>query len=137
MSFFKKTSRRFTRFMSQRNGIDALGGALLCVSLALQVVSLLTKSPILMLLSYGLYIWLLFRIFSKNKVKRAEENRKFILWYEKLILKTKQFFRRLRGMRQYKYFKCPQCKTLLRLNRGAGEKNICCPKCSYRFHVKA
>lgn len=80
---------------------------------------------------------MLFRVLSKNKYKRTEENRKFVYWSENALLKTRQFFRRVKGMRQYKYFKCPRCKTLLRLNRGAGAKNICCPKCKYQFHIKA
>ena len=137
MSFFRKLERRFAAFMSSRNGMDNLGIALLCASLAIQMIALFTRLSILFPISYALYIWMLFRIFSKNKYKRAEENRKFVYWSENALLKTKQFFRRVKGMRQYKYFKCPRCKTLLRLNRGSGEKSVCCPKCGHRFHMKA
>ena len=137
MSFFRRLKRRFAAFMASRNGVDHLGVALVCASLALQMIALFTRLPVLFPLSYALYIWMLFRVLSKNKYKRAEENRKFVYWSENALLKTKQFFRRVKGMRHYKYFKCPRCKTLLRLNRGAGAKNICCPKCKYQFHIKA
>ena len=91
----------------------------------------------LIYLSYGLYGLFLFRFFSKNRYKRQEENRKFMFLFQNAVLKTKQFFRRLKGIKQYKYFRCPQCKTLLRLNRGTGEKEIHCPRCSHEFHKKA
>ena len=137
MSFFRRMERKFAAFMAQRNGMDNLGIALLCASLAIQVISLFTHFSSLILISYVLYGWMLFRIFSKNKYKRAEENRKFVYWNENAVLKTKRFFKRLKGMKQYKYFKCPHCKALLRLNRGTGEKSVCCPKCGHRFHMKA
>ena len=33
--------------------------------------------------------------------------------------------------------KCPQCKQLLRLKRGCGEKQITCAKCGHQFQQKA
>ena len=137
MSFFRKLGRKFTYFMSQRNGMDNLGFVQFGCCLLVQILALMFQAPLLILINYALYGWLLFRIFSKNKAKRGEENRKFVVWSERTILKIKQCFRRVKGMKQYKYFKCPQCKTLLRLNRGAGEKDICCPKCGHPFHTKA
>ena len=137
MNFFRKILTSFARFMSGRNGPDPLGMALLVVSFVLQIILSLTGAFWLIYLSYGLYALFLFRFFSKNKYKRFEENRKFVLFFQDAKLKTKQFFMRLKGLKQYKYFRCPQCKTLLRLNRGAGEKDIHCPCCSHDFHMKA
>ena len=137
MSFFRQLLFRFARFMSVRNGPDQLGMALLVFSFIIQFVMALTGFYWLIYLSYGLYGLFLFRFFSKNRYKRQEENRKFMFLFQNAVLKTKQFFRRLKGIKQYKYFRCPQCKTLLRLNRGTGEKKIHCPRCSHEFHKKA
>ena len=137
MDFIRKLLFRFARFMSVRNGPDQLGIALLLASLVLHFVMALTGFYWLVYISYGLYGVFLFRFFSKNKYKRQEENRRFVFFFQNASLKTKQFFRRLKGMKQYKYFKCPQCKTLLRLTRGTGEKEIHCPRCSHDFHMKA
>ncbi len=137
MSFFRQLLFRFARFMSVRNGPDQLGMALLVFSFIIQFVMALTGFYWLIYLSYGLYGLFLFRFFSKNRYKRQEENRKFMFLFQNAVLKTKQFFRRLKGIKQYKYFRCPQCKTLLRLNRGTGEKEIHCPRCSHEFHKKA
>ncbi len=136
-AFFRKLAIQFSSFMSGRNGFDNLGIAILCGSLLLQFLALSTGIFAFLLLSYVLYAWMLFRIFSKNKAKRSNENVKFISWYENTGTRIRQFCNRVRWMRKYKYFKCPYCKTLLRLNRGCGEKSICCPKCGRRFHAKA
>ena len=137
MSFFRQLLFRLARFMSCRNGLDQLGMALIIASFVIQIFIPFTGLYQLIYLSYGLYGWFLFRFFSKNKYKRQEENRKFMVFFRNAVLKTKQFFRRLKGMKQYKYFRCPQCKTLLRLTRGTGEKEIHCPRCSHEFHKKA
>lgn len=137
VTFFRNLLFRFARFMSVRNGPDQLGMALLILSLAVQMVSAFTGLYWLFYISYGLCGVFVFRFFSKNRTKRQEENRKFTFFFRNAVLKTKQFFRRLKGMKQYKYFKCPQCRTLLRLNRGTGEKEIHCPRCSHEFHTKA
>ena len=137
MNFIRNLMFRFARFISARNGPDQLGMALLLISFVVQMIVLLTGLFWLVYLSYGLYGVFLFRFFSRNRYKRQEENRKFVFFFQNAVLKTKQFFRRLKGMKQYKYFRCPQCRTLLRLNRGTGEKEIHCPRCSHEFHQKA
>ncbi len=136
MSFFRRMGRRFTAWMSRRNGIDQLAFVSLVTSLILQLVGSVTGFGLLVLVSIVLYAWALFRVFSKKSYKREEENKKFTLAWESAKTKTRQYFLRLRLSRQYKYFKCPQCKTLLRFNRGEGEKDICCPKCQHHFRIK-
>ena len=137
MAFFRNLLFRFARFMSVRNGPDQLGMALLIFSFIIQFVMAITGLYWLVYVSYGLYGVFLFRFFSKDKYIRQEENRRFTFFFGNAVLKTKQFFRRLKGMKHYRYFRCPQCKTLLRLNRGTGEKEIRCPRCSREFHMKA
>ena len=137
MNFLKKLAFRFARFMAVRNGPDQMGMALLIGSFIIQIITPVTGFYPLAYVSYGLYGWCLFRFFSKNRFRRQEENRKFMFLYQRAALKTKQFFMRLKGMKKYKYFRCPECRMLLRLNRGAGEKEIRCPGCSHEFHKKA
>ena len=125
MSFFKMLSRRFMAFMSTRNGFDQLSMAILISSLLLQLIGSITGLNVILFLSIALYGWALFRIFSKRDPKRAEENQKFLSWWTPMGTKIRQFFLRLKLRKQYKYFKCPQCGALLRLTRGAGEKDVC------------
>ena len=137
MSFLRNIGQRIAAFMSGRNGVDQLGIACVVGSLALQVIGSLTGSSLLMLLSLAAYGYTLFRVFSPKSYKRQQENDKFAAWWANIKIKTVQFFKRLKLMRQYKYFKCPQCKALLRMSRGTGEKEVCCPKCQNRFRMKA
>ncbi len=137
MSFLRQLGRRFMAFMSGRNGFDQLALATLITSLLLQLIGSFMGSILLFLLSLALYAWSLFRIFSRKSYKREEENRKFVMGWQTLKTKARQLFLRLKNSRQYKYFKCPQCHTLLRVNRGEGPKDVCCPKCQMRFTIKS
>ncbi|MBQ6959741.1 MAG: hypothetical protein IJP78_02050 [Clostridia bacterium] len=137
MSFLQNLRQRFAAFMSGRNGFDQLGLVCIVCSLVLQIAASLTGSSALAVLSMAAYGYSIFRIFSRKSYKRQQENERFAAWWANSRTKTMQFWKRLKLMRQYKYFKCPQCKALLRLSRGAGEKEICCPKCQNRFRMKS
>ena len=133
MTFLHQLMRRLAAYMSGRNGIDQLAVGTLAVSLALQMVGTMLRSPLLLLLSLALFGWTLYRIFSRRREMREDENRKFMQWYGGVKTKCRQFILRLKLRKEYKYFKCPQCSSLLRLKRGGGEKQITCPKCHHQF----
>ena len=137
MTFFHQLARRLAAYMSGRNGIDQLAVASLAASLALQMAGSLLRSSLLLLLSLALFGWSLYRIFSRRREKREEENRKFMQWFGSAQTKARQFILRMKLRKEYKYFKCPQCGALLRLKRGGGEKQICCPKCQHQFQQRS
>jgi hypothetical protein len=137
MSFLRNLGQRFAAFMSGRTGSDQLGLACIVCSLVLQLATALTGLSVLAVLSMFAYGYSIFRIFSRKSYKRQQENDRFAAWWANVRTKTVQLWKRLKLMRQYKYFKCPQCKALLRMSRGAGEKEICCPKCQNRFRMKS
>ena len=43
---------------------------------------------------------------------------------------------RLLTDKQYRYFRCPGCRQVVRVPRGKGKINIRCPKCSRQFIKK-
>ena len=137
MNFLQQLKWKFLSFMQGRNSVDQLALAMLVCSLLLQLAGSLTQSGVVTLLSMALYILTIVRIFSKKNPKRTAENARFIAWWSTTSTKARQWFLRLKNMRKYKYFKCPQCGVLLRLNRGEGDKEVCCPKCQHRFHQRA
>ena len=136
MSFLKQLLYKVRVWMYGRNGVDQLSLVMLLGSLLLQLLAALTGFAPLLFLSIGLYGWVLFRIFSKKSFARQQENTKFLAWWTMVLTRTRQFLLRLKLRKQYKYFKCPQCKTLLRAARGRGEKEMCCPKCRNRFMIQ-
>jgi len=136
MSFFQKLKSAMIRFMEGRHGVDNLGMFTLIAGLVLSLLASLTGWPILSLAGLGLYVWTVFRMLSRNHEARLKENRKYIELTSGWKTKTRQTALRLKNSKEYKYFKCPQCRTLLRSRRGEGEKTITCPRCGKEFHQK-
>ena len=116
------------RFMTGRYGTDRLNVTILICSLVICIVDMFVRNGvvnlILTLISYGLLIWAIFRCFSRNTYKRYRENRKFLM-----------FFDRLKD-REHRYFDCPKCRQPVRVPRGKGKIAITCPRCKERFIKK-
>ena len=133
MNGFKAWLRRFTYNMSQsvrkfmygRYGTDRLSMVILTAGLIFSLLaSFIRRVPlnlIFLVLSYGLMIWAICRVFSRNTYKRYQENRRFL-----------QFFEHLKD-RQNRYFNCPKCHQTVRVPRGKGKISITCPRCREKF----
>ena len=137
MSFWEKIKGGFRKFMTGRNGGDDLSFAMLISGLVLSLLSSMFGSSLLYLVGLVLYIGCLFRMFSRNIAKRYEENRKYVEWRQKAKTSVSQAWVRLKNMRKYKYFKCPECGALLKLPRKVGEVTVTCGKCRHAFKKKA
>ena len=124
-------------FMQGRNGVDNLGWHALWTGLILSLVSSFLGSMLLSLAGNVLYFYALFRMLSRNVVKRQAENTRYVSFMNNWQKEVKQFFLRLKGSKEYKYFRCPSCKNRLRLRRGCGEKHITCPVCKHQFDQRA
>lgn len=115
----------FRKFMYGRYGTDRLSMVILTAGLIASLLSAIVRnfsfSLFFMLLSYGLMIWAICRVMSRNTYKRYQENRKFL-----------QFFERLKD-RQNRYFDCPKCHQTVRVPRGKGRISITCPRCKEKF----
>lgn len=127
----------FRNFMIGRHGSDQLSLALLIGGLVLSLLTSITGVIIFYYIGLAAYIWGIFRIFSKNRVKRAAENQKFLNFRNNFKANFSQFFVRLKNSRKYRYFRCPECKARLRLPRKVGEVTVTCGKCRHQFRQKA
>lgn len=116
------------RFMEGRYGTDKLNTAILGAGVIVCVVSLFVKNPlanlILISMSYGLMIWAIFRTLSRKTYKRYQENRKYLMFLERMKDKD------------HKYFDCPRCRQPVRVPKGKGKIAITCPKCREKFIKK-
>ena len=137
MSFLEKIRAALARFMQGRHGVDNLGIFTLLAGLVLSLLASFIGVPLLSLVGLALYVITLFRMFSRNHDARLAENRKYIELTSGWKLKSSQFIKRMKNRKDYKYFKCPKCKVLLRLKRGCGEKDIRCVRCGHEFKYKA
>ena len=134
---WQKFKAGLANFMSGRNGSDQLGLALLIAGIVLSLLSNLSGLAILSFLGFALYIWAIFRMFSRNLAKRRAENEKYMNFRRNFKSNSSQFFVRLKNGKKFKYFRCPECKARLRLPRKVGEVTVTCGKCRHQFKQKA
>ena len=137
MTFMQRLKEGFVRFMQGRHGSDNLGMFTLITGLVLSLVGSFGGGVICSVLGLALYVVTIFRMFSRNHEARMKENRKYIEITSGISTKVRQFIKRTKNRKEYKYFKCPNCKVLLRLKRGCGEKEITCVRCGHQFNQKA
>lgn len=126
--------------MAGRYGADALGKALIIVYLILAIVSIFIPSIIARLVLNGLslllFIFIFFRMFSRNIPKRTAENGVYL----KMKKGIREFFLLQKNKWKYRkthiYKTCPSCKAHIRLKKISGEHACACPRCGTVFHVK-
>lgn len=123
--------------MAGRYGVDELSKFLNIVLLVLLVLSIFIRSGILYLLALGILIYSYFRMFSRNISKRYEENQKFVNFRYRNVVKWNNFKKRFAQRKEYRFYRCPQCKQTVRVPRGRGKICITCPKCRTEFVKKS
>ena len=131
---------RIAKFMAGRYGNDQLGRALLIADLILLVLgTVFSKSVggILLPLALILLGYIYFRMFSRNIYKRQEENGKYLRWKYQITSKLNVLKERWKQRKEYKFFTCPSCHTVLRVPRGRGKLKIVCRKCGTSFMGKS
>ena len=129
--------KRFMDFMSGRYGTDELSRFMLAVCLVLLVINIFTGVQGVYLIALVLLGVCYFRMFSRNYVKRSEENRKYLdtVWKIKnWFLKKKN---RIIQSKDFHIYKCPSCGQKIRIPRGKGKICITCPKCRNQFEKKS
>lgn len=137
MSIFQKIRAGLLKFMAGRRGADELSMALMILGIVLSMLSVIFRLPVLHWLSLAVYAFALFRMLSRNLEKRYAENESFLKLWRGNASALKQSVNRMKNMKKYKYFKCPECKSRIRLPRGVGEVTVTCGKCHHAFKQKA
>jgi hypothetical protein len=76
-----------------------------------------------------LWVWSLFRCYSKNLEKRRKERAAYLRavgrvrsWFS---VKKKAWSER----KTHRYYRCKQCHAVLRVPKGKGKIKITCPHC--------
>ena len=126
---FRKIGDGLRKFMAGRYGFDRLNQCLLGAAFVLILISAIGGRrvqwmSVLSLLAYVPLVWSIFRMYSRNIEARRRENAAFLRFFSRLTDK------------QYRYFRCPGCRQVVRVPRGKGKINIRCPKCGRQFIKK-
>lgn len=126
--FFQRIAQKMQRFMQGRYGTDKLNMLILTVGLIASILSmfipLVPVRLILFIVSYTLMIIALWRTFSRKTYKRYNENRRYLI-----------FLQRMKD-RKHRYYDCPRCRQQVRVPRGKGKIAITCPRCKEVFTKK-
>lgn len=125
----------FYRFMSGRYGMDPLNVALVVVAMAITLISSMFGVSWVGMVSWILLVLAVFRMFSRNVVKRREENLKFTQIWNKSKSRIKMQGRKVSDRKTHRHFKCRQCGAELRVPKGKGVIVITCPVC--KTEIKA
>jgi len=124
-------------FMMGRYGPDHLGFALIIFSFILSVIYAITGYMPVLLFSYVSFAVTLFRMLSRNLKKRRAENDKFIKFWWPVRMKIHHAAGVVKNRMKHRYFKCPSCKTKMRVPRGIGKLRVTCSKCSEKLFMKS
>ena len=125
--------------MYGRYGLDELSKFLSSVSIVVLLVSMFlhgTARTVVFSAAFVLIIYAYFRIFSKNYSKRREENTKFLKFRQPIMDKFKLRREMWTQRKEFKFFKCPSCKAVLRVPKGKGKIRVVCKKCGTAFEKR-
>lgn len=111
---FRKIGDGLRKFMAGRYGSDRLNQCLLGAAFVLILISAIGGRrvqwmSVLSFLAYIPLIWSIFRMYSRNIEARRRENAAFLRFFSRLTDK------------QYRYFRCPGCRQVVRVPRGKGK----------------
>ncbi len=148
---------RMMNFLRGRYGWDQLGMVLMVASFALELLGRILRLTLVYYLGVALFLWMFFRMFSRNIPARVRENQ----WFMDLRNRraNKKYFRQQRKETKkqkkngtytysyqeqarenqrgtvYCYYYCPACKQQVRVPAGRGKIRVTCPRCQEKFET--
>lgn len=137
--FFANLGYRFQVFMQGRYGMDELSYFLSIAALVLLLLSWLIRPlAILYFPALALMIWSWYRSFSKNIYKRQRERNKYLEIRGALNRKVTLLKNMWRDRKTHRYYRCPNCKAVVRIPKPGKGKNIVitCHRCHYSFNKR-
>lgn len=118
----EKLKRIISNCFKGRYGIDSLGKTISMISIVIYLIGSLLQNTILISLAMVGIIIALFRILSKQRWDRSEENRR----YQRYI---KLWKLRYEGRKDSRIFMCRSCGRYIRVPKGKGKIQVTCTVC--------
>lgn len=128
-NFFRNIEKKIQQWMIGRYGCDELSRAMSIAALVSLILSYIPGMRFMYAPTIILWVWSLFRCYSRNLAKRLEERSTYL----RFTGRVKAWFafkkRVWKERKSYRFFRCKQCKTVLRVPKGKGKIKITCSKC--------
>ncbi|MBR5246077.1 MAG: hypothetical protein IKV25_01740 [Clostridia bacterium] len=125
----KQLAQKLQHFMVGRYGNDEFSLFLSVIGLILTFLANFKYLGFLYFIGIILIFFSLFRVLSKNYNARRKELNWYLLWSAKPKAELKVLGNKIRDRKTHRYFKCKNCKTVMRVPKGRGKIEITCPKC--------
>lgn len=124
------------RFMYGRYGTDKLNNILIYGAIVLLLIDIFLQNWILNIVALAMWLFGVFRMFSRQVYKRQAENTKFL----KMVRPVTSWFSLIKKQMKDKsnrYYRCPKCKQVVRVPKGKGQITITCPSCKTKFDKRS
>ena len=128
---------KLNQFMAGRYGTDALSKYMLGAAVAIMLLNLLLRIPLLNTLVVVIFVLIYVRMFSRDIQKRYAENQKFLALKSRFLGNVDKKKQNVEQMKTYHIYRCPNCSQKIRIPRGKGKIMITCPKCGHEFQKKS
>lgn len=137
MNFLQRITTKLQQFMVGRYGNDQFTWFLSISGIALSFLcnflrffqDLYIVGTIIYLMGASMIFYGLFRSLSRNYEARRKELNWYLRWSAKPKAELKILGNKIRDRKTHRYFKCKNCKTVMRVPKGRGKIEITCPKC--------
>ncbi len=120
---------KMQQFMAGRYGTDSFTLFLVIFSMVFTFFGNFRPIRFLYFIGVVIICYAFFRTLSKNYDARRKELNWYLVWSEKPRAELKLLGNKIRDAKTHRYFKCKECKTVLRVPKGRGKIEITCPKC--------
>ncbi len=134
--WFENLSCKTQQWMQGRYGNDELSRALYYVSLVFIILSLFAPLRFFYIPAIVLLLWSCIRAYSKNISRRRAEREAYLRFTGGIRSWFRLQKNKWRDRKTYRYFRCKECRTPLRVPKGKGNIRVRCPKCHHELNAK-
>ncbi len=127
---------KIQQWMQGRYGIDELSKALYITGFVFLISSLFSPLRFLTILAFAFMLWSCIRCYSKKLAHRRAERDAWLRFTGGIRSWLRLQGDKWRDRKDYRYFRCRECKAPLRVPRGKGRIRIRCPKCHKELDAK-
>ena len=134
-----KFKQKLAQFMYGRRGMDEFSRFLLIAVFVLILLSSFVGGwlrPLFSLLELAGLVLCYIRVFSRDLYKRQRENDWYLKKRGAFLNWARSLKDRWQQRKEYRFFRCPSCHTLLRVPKNRGKLLLTCRKCGNRFERK-
>ena len=135
-NLFQNLKEKLSRSMEGRYGMDELSMVLNTVIIVLIFLGYIPHMQWLVIVTWLVLIWSVYRSMSRNITKRREELNKYYAVKKKITDKFSLWKTIWKERKTHVFFKCKNCGAVLRVPKGRGEIVVTCPKCKSKIDKK-